>query len=61
MTEKVDVLVVGAGIAWIDAGYHLQNKGPDRKLAMREGRERRGGTWELLKGRGRRSDWDMYA
>ena len=40
MTEKLDVLVVGAGISGIGAGYHLQNKCPDAKFVILEGRDK---------------------
>ena len=39
MTEKLDVLVVGAGISGIGAGFHLQNKCPDAKFVILEGRD----------------------
>ena len=60
MTEKLDVLVVGAGISGIGAGYHLQNKCPDAKFVILEGRDKIGGTWDLFKYPGIRSDSDMY-
>ena len=47
MTEKLDVLVVGAGISGIGAGYHLQNKCPDAKFVILEGRDKIGGTWAV--------------
>ena len=56
MTEKLDVLVVGAGISGIGAGYHLQNKCPDTKFAILEGRDKIGGTWDLFKYPGIRAD-----
>ena len=60
MTEKLDILVVGAGISGIGAGYHLQNKCPDANFAILEGRDKIGGTWDLFKYPGIRSDSDMY-
>ena len=60
MTEKIDVLVVGAGISGIGAGYHLQNKCPDANFIILEGRDKIGGTWDLFKYPGIRSDSDMY-
>ena len=60
MTEKLDVLVFGAGISGIGAGYHLQNKCPDAKFVILEGRDKIGGTWDLFKYTGIRSDSDMY-
>lgn len=55
-----DVLVVGAGLSGIGAGYHLQNECPDRTYAILEGRASMGGTWDLFKYPGIRSDSDMY-
>ena len=60
MTEKIDVLVVGAGISGIGAGYHLQKKCPDSSFVILEGRDKIGGTWDLFKYPGIRSDSDMY-
>ena len=59
-TEHVDVLVVGAGISGIGAGYHLQTKCPGRSYAILEGRDSIGGTWDLFRYPGIRSDSDMY-
>ena len=58
--EHVDVLVVGAGISGIGAGYHLQTMCPDRSYAILEGRGQLGGTWDLFRYPGIRSDSDMY-
>ena len=58
--EHIDVLVVGAGISGIGAGYHLQTLCPDRTYAIFEGREAIGGTWDLFRYPGVRSDSDMY-
>ena len=58
--EHVDVLVVGAGISGICAGYHLRTACPDRTWAILEARERIGGTWDLFRYPGIRSDSDMY-
>ncbi len=55
-----DVLVVGAGISGIGAGYHLQQNCPDRSYAILEGRADIGGTWDLFRYPGIRSDSDMY-
>ncbi len=59
-TEHVDVLIVGAGISGICAGYHLQDKCPDRTYAILEARDSIGGTWDLFRYPGIRSDSDMY-
>jgi len=58
--EHLDVLVVGAGISGICAGYHLQTSCPDRSWAILEARDRIGGTWDLFRYPGIRSDSDMY-
>jgi len=63
MTEllrDLDVIVVGAGLAGIDAGYHLQKQLPAKTYAILEGRSRLGGTWDLFRYPGIRSDSDMF-
>jgi len=55
-----DVLIVGAGISGIGAACHLQKKSPDRSFAILEGRAAIGGTWDLFRYPGIRSDSDMY-
>jgi cation diffusion facilitator CzcD-associated flavoprotein CzcO len=55
-----DVVVVGAGLSGIGAAYHLQKSCPDRTFTVLEGRENIGGTWDLFKYPGIRSDSDMY-
>ena len=60
MPEHFDVVVVGAGISGIDAAYHLQTNAPDRSYVILEGREDLGGTWDLFRYPGIRSDSDMY-
>ena len=58
--EHFDVLVVGAGISGIGAGYHLQALCPDRSYVILEGRDDIGGTWDLFRYPGVRSDSDMH-
>ena len=58
--EHFDVLVVGAGLSGIGAAVHLQQRCPGRSFAILEGRERLGGTWDLFRYPGIRSDSDMY-
>ena len=58
--EHFDVLIIGAGLSGIGAGYHLQIRCPDRSYVILEGRERIGGTWDLFRYPGVRSDSDMY-
>jgi monooxygenase len=60
MIEHFDVVVVGAGLSGIGAGYFLQRDCPDRSYVILEGRERSGGTWDLFRYPGIRSDSDMY-
>jgi monooxygenase len=58
--EHVDVLIVGAGLSGIGAACHLQSNCPGKSYAILEARERTGGTWDLFKYPGIRSDSDMY-
>ena len=60
VSERVDVLIVGAGISGIDAAYHLQTSHPKKTYAILEARDRLGGTWDLFRYPGIRSDSDMY-
>ncbi|MEU7144383.1 NAD(P)/FAD-dependent oxidoreductase [Nocardia sp. NPDC046473] len=60
VAEHVDVLIVGAGLSGIGAAYHLQRAFPRRTYAILEGRESLGGTWDLFRYPGIRSDSDMY-
>jgi len=54
------VLIVGGGLSGIGAGYHLQANCPEKTYAILEARDRIGGTWDLFKYPGIRSDSDMY-
>lgn len=58
--EHVDVLIVGAGISGIGAAVHLQKLCPGKSFAIMERRENFGGTWDLFRYPGIRSDSDMY-
>ena len=58
--EHLDVLIVGAGISGIDAAYHLKTRLPKKSWLILEARERIGGTWDLFRYPGVRSDSDMY-
>ena len=58
--EHFDVVVVGAGISGIGAGYHLQTSAPTARYAILEGRADIGGTWDLFRYPGVRSDSDMH-
>jgi monooxygenase len=59
-TEHFDVLIVGAGLSGIAAGYHLQAKCPGKSYVILESRDAIGGTWDLFRYPGIRSDSDMY-
>ena len=60
MTEFVDVVIVGAGISGISAAWHLQDRCPSKSYLVLESRDGLGGTWDLFKYPGIRSDSDMY-
>ncbi len=58
--EHVDVLIVGAGLSGVGAGAHLQRNCPGKSYAILESREAIGGTWDLFRYPGIRSDSDMF-
>ncbi|NOX52492.1 MAG: NAD(P)/FAD-dependent oxidoreductase [Gammaproteobacteria bacterium] len=58
--NHIDVLIVGAGISGIGAAYHLQKNCPSKEYLVLEGRDDLGGTWDLFKYPGIRSDSDMH-
>jgi monooxygenase len=58
--EHVDVLIVGAGLSGIGAAHHLQASCPGKAYAVFEARDAIGGTWDLFRYPGIRSDSDMY-
>jgi monooxygenase len=59
-SEHLDVLIVGAGLSGIGAAHHLQEAFPWRSYAILEAREELGGTWDLFRYPGIRSDSDMH-
>jgi cation diffusion facilitator CzcD-associated flavoprotein CzcO len=58
--EHFDVIVVGAGLSGVDAAYHLQASCRGKTFVILEGRDAIGGTWDLFRYPGIRSDSDMY-
>jgi monooxygenase len=55
-----DVIIVGAGLSGIGAAYYLQTRCPAKSFTLLEAREEIGGTWDLFRYPGVRSDSDMY-
>ncbi|MCC2979275.1 flavin-containing monooxygenase [Sphingomonas sp. IC4-52] len=60
MSEHVDVIIVGAGLSGVGAAHHLQQRCPDRSYLILEARQGMGGTWDLFRYPGIRSDSDMH-
>jgi cation diffusion facilitator CzcD-associated flavoprotein CzcO len=58
-TEHVDVLIIGAGLSGVGAAHHIQEAFPGRTYTILEGRDTIGGTWDLFRYPGVRSDSDM--
>ena len=58
--QHFDVLIVGAGLSGIGAACHLRRRCPDKSFVILEGRDAIGGTWDLFRYPGIRSDSDMY-
>ncbi|HUB98585.1 MAG TPA: NAD(P)/FAD-dependent oxidoreductase [Solirubrobacterales bacterium] len=58
--EHLDVLIVGAGLSGIGAAHHLQERCPGKSYAILESRADLGGTWDLFRYPGIRSDSDMH-
>jgi cation diffusion facilitator CzcD-associated flavoprotein CzcO len=58
--EHIDVVIVGAGLSGVGAGCHLQSKCPGKTVAILESRDSIGGTWDLFRYPGIRSDSDMF-
>lgn len=57
---ELDVLIVGAGLSGVGTAWHLQHRCPDQSYLILESRESLGGTWDLFRYPGIRSDSDMY-
>ena len=60
LNATLDVLIIGAGLSGIGAACRLQQRCPNHRFAILEGRDRLGGTWDLFRYPGVRSDSDMY-
>jgi monooxygenase len=60
VTKHFDVVIVGAGISGVCAAYHLQRSLPDKSFVILEARDAIGGTWDLFRYPGIRSDSDMF-
>ena len=58
--EHFDVLIIGAGLSGIGAGSHLRMNCPGKTFAILEGRDSMGGTWDMFRYPGVRSDSDMF-
>ena len=58
--ETLDVLIIGAGLSGIGQGCHMTKTCPDKSFAIIEGRDNLGGTWDLFRYPGIRSDSDMF-
>lgn len=58
--EQLDLVIVGAGLSGIGAAAHLQRRCPRQRFAILEARQAIGGTWDLFRYPGVRSDSDMY-
>ncbi|HEY8809124.1 MAG TPA: NAD(P)/FAD-dependent oxidoreductase [Solirubrobacterales bacterium] len=60
LPEHLDVLIVGAGLSGVGAAWHLQDRSPGKSYAILEARGDLGGTWDLFRYPGIRSDSDMH-
>ena len=58
--EKIDVVIIGAGIAGIASDYYLQRNFPNLSFKIIESRSDVGGTWDQMRFPGVRADNDMY-
>ena len=58
--EKIDIVIIGAGIAGIASAYYLKKNFPNIRLKILESRSSVGGTWDQMRFPGVRADNDMY-
>ena len=59
-SNHVDIIIIGAGLSGIGVAHHLQKQCPGHTYKILEARPQMGGTWDLFKYPGIRSDSDMY-
>src|ERR1700692_972254 len=59
-TETTDVLIVGAGLSGVGAACQLRQQCPEKSMIVLESRDAIGGTWDLFRYPGIRSDSDMF-
>ena len=57
--KHVNILIVGAGLSGIGAAYHIEKESPQKTYRILESRDQLGGTWDLFRYPGIRSDSDM--
>ncbi|KAF7623456.1 hypothetical protein AFLA_000035 [Aspergillus flavus NRRL3357] len=60
MEQSYDVIIIGAGISGINTAYRLQSQSPKLRYTILEARNNLGGTWDLFKYPGIRSDSDLF-
>ena len=60
MQEHFDIIIVGGGLSGVNAAYHIQNSCRGKSYVILEGRDAIGGTWDLFRYPGIRSDSDMF-
>lgn len=60
LPEHLDILIIGAGVSGIAAAHYIQDRCPKKTFAIIEGRSSIGGTWDLFRYPGIRSDSDLY-
>ena len=59
-SENIDIVIIGAGLSGIGAACHMSKQCPNKKVVILEGRAAMGGTWDLFRYPGIRSDSDMF-
>ena len=59
-SEQYDIVIIGAGLSGVGAGVHFSRACPDKSITLFESRDSMGGTWDLFRYPGIRSDSDMF-